>query len=198
MMILNTILPLLFSFLFASSGELKLQQDIQKDVTKLQQSKQYFISDNTTETATLQNIISDLQLFNLAANLDLSQARYSQQQHGQHLLKQWHFPDGDVKSISQLESTIALDTVVTQRYLENRPPTQHRIQNNFTFRVYQVATASEPAKLFYLSEIDQGLLMYKLGKKEAHISYLSPKNGLNHLLPVYQEEVKRILDDIMK
>ncbi|MDX5435610.1 MAG: hypothetical protein LPK03_00340, partial [Pontibacter sp.] len=134
----------------------------------------------------------------LVSGLDLSKATYSQQQVGQHQVQQWHFTDGEIKSITQLESMIALDTVVTQRYLESRPPSQHRIQNNFTFRVYQIDTASEPAKLFYLSETDQGLLMYRLGEKEAQISYLSPKNGLNNLLPVYQEKVMRLLDGVVK
>jgi hypothetical protein len=198
MLVLSAIFPLLISIFIANPSELKLQQDILKDVAKLQQSKQYFISDNTTETASLQSITNDLQLFNLVSNLDLSKAKYSQQQLGQHKVKQWYFNDGEIRSITQLESVIALDTVVTQHYLENRPPSQHRIQNNFTFRVYQVATANEPAKLFYFTEQDQGLLAYRLGEKEAIISYTSAKTGLDHLLPTYQANVSALLKRSIK
>ena len=198
MMLLHAILPLLFSFILADTGELKLQQDLQKDVTKLQQSNRYFISDNTTENANLQSILTDLQLFGMVSNLDLSKAKYSQYQQGPHQVQQWRFDEGGIKSITQLESTIAMDTVVTQRYLENRPPSQHRITNNFVFRAYQVSTVNEPAKLFYLTEEEQGLLAYHLGEKQAQISYTSPKNGLNHLLPTYQAEVDAILKQSIK
>ncbi|MBC5993330.1 hypothetical protein [Pontibacter cellulosilyticus] len=198
MMLLHAILPLLFSFILVATGELKLQQDLQKDITRLQESNRYFISDNTTETATLQSIVNDLQLFGMVSNLNLSNAKYSQYEQGHHQVQQWHFDEGAIKSITQLESTIAMDTVVTQRYLENRPPSQHRITNNFVFRVYQVSTANEPAKLFYLTEEEQGLLAYHLGEKQVQISYTSPKNGLNHLLPKYQAEVEAILKKSIK
>lgn len=198
MMLLHAILPLLFSFALADTAHLKLQRDIRKDAVKLQQSNRYFISDNTTETASLQGILSDLQLFGMVSNLDLSNAKYSQHQQGAHHIQKWEFTEGQIQSITQLESTIALDTVVTQRYLENRPPTQHRITNKFVFRAYQVSTAAEPAKLFYLTEVDQGLLFYRLGEKQAEISYTSPKNGLNHLLPKYQAEVEAILKQSIK
>lgn len=198
MMFLHAILPLLFSFILADSAQLRLKQDLQKDITKLQQSNRYFISDNTSETASLQSILTDLQLFGMVSNLNLDNAMYSQHRQGPHHIQQWRFKEGNIKSITQLESVIALDTVVTQRYLENRPPSQHRIQNNFVFRVYQVATQTEPAKLFYLTEEDQGLLAYHLGEKQAQISYTSPKNGLNHLLPKYEAEVKTVLEQSIK
>ncbi len=198
MMLYNIILHLFLTFILADAGQFKLQQDIERDVTKLQQSKHYFISDNSSETASLKSILSDLQLFGIAATLNLSNAKYSQKQEGIHKLQKWVFNDGKVTSITQVESTIQLDTVVTQHYLENRPPSQHRIKNTFTFRAYQVSTSSEPAKLFYLTEEDQGLLAYRLGEKEAQISYLSPKNGLNHLLPDYQTEVEAILSRLLK
>ncbi|MDX5420425.1 MAG: hypothetical protein LPK09_14515 [Hymenobacteraceae bacterium] len=198
MMILHAILPLLFSFILADAGQLKLQQDIQKDTAKLQQGSRYFISDNTSETATTQSILSDLALFGLVSNLNLEHATYSKHQQGPHQVQQWSFKEGEIKSVTQLESTIALDTVVTQRYLENRPPTEHRVTNNFVFRVYQVSTATDPAKLFYLTEADQGLLAYRLGKKQIEISYTSPKGGLNHLLPKYQAEVEAILKQSIK
>ncbi|GAB3203635.1 hypothetical protein ABID22_002091 [Pontibacter aydingkolensis] len=198
MMLLHAILPLLFAFILADTSQLKLQQDIQKDVAKLQQSNSYFISDNTSETASLQSIFNDLQLFGMVSNLDLSKAKYSQHQQGPHQIQQWIFDQGQIKSITQLESIIALDTVVTQHYLENRPPSQHRITNNFVFRAYQVSTATEPAKLFYLTESEQGLLAYHLEEKQAHISYTSSKNGLNHLLPKYHAEVEAILKQSIK
>ncbi|WP_299824206.1 hypothetical protein [uncultured Pontibacter sp.] len=198
MMLLHAILPLLFSFILADTGQLKLQQDIQKDVTQLQQSNRYFISDNTSETASLQHMLADLQLFGMIASLDLSKAGHSQQQQGQHQVQQWLFEEGEIRSIKQVESIIALDTVVTQHYLENRPPSQHRITNNFVFRAYQVSTATEPAKLFYLTEESQGLLLYRLGKKQVDISYTAAKNGLNHLLPKYQAEVTAILMQSIK
>ncbi|MEJ8803930.1 hypothetical protein [Pontibacter sp. H249] len=194
MMLLHAILPLFFSFILrADTTQLKLQQDILKDATKLQQSNRYFISDNTTQTASLQSILSDLQFFGMVANLNLDNAKYSQQQLGKHQVHQWLFEEGEIRSITQLQSTIALDTVVTQRYLENRPPSQHRITNNFVFRAYQVSTATDPAKLYYLTEEEQGLLSYHLGEKKVEISYTSAKNGLNHLLPKHQTEVEAIL-----
>lgn len=195
MMLLHTILPLLFSFVLADAGGLKLQQDIRKDLARLQQGNSYFISDNTSETASLQSIQSDLQLFGLVSNLDLSNATYSERQQGPHQVRQWKFDEGEITSITQVESNIHLDTVVTQRYLENRPPSQHRITNDFIFRTYQVATTSDPAKLFYLTEAEQGLLAYKLGKKQVQVSYTSGKRGLNDLLPTYKEEVQKLLED---
>ncbi|WP_439881715.1 hypothetical protein ACSX1A_00880 [Pontibacter sp. MBLB2868] len=195
MMVLNTLLPLLLSFLLAGSGELMLQQDIQKDAARLQQKNSYFISDNTSETASLQSIVNDLQLFNLVAGMDLSNTAYSEQQYGPHQIQRWAFDKGEISSITQIESIIHLDTVITQRYLENRPPSQHRITNDFTFRSYQVATTADPAKLFYLTETDQGLLAYKLGDKQVQVSYTSGKRGLNDLLPKYKEEVRKLLAD---
>ncbi|MFD2513614.1 hypothetical protein ACFSRY_07030 [Pontibacter locisalis] len=194
MMLLNTILPLLLSFVLSGPEQLRLQQDIQKDADLLRSSR-YFISDNTSETASLQTIQNDLQLFGLVSNLDLSNATYSERQQGPHQVKQWKFDEGDLYSITQIESNIHLDTVITQRYLENRPPSQHRITNDFTFRTYQVATSSDPDKLVYLTEAEQGLLAYKLGEKRVEISYTSPKRGLNDLLPEYKEEVQKLLKD---
>jgi hypothetical protein len=193
MKLLFTILVLLFSFAFVSDATLKLKHDILKDVNKLQQSKSYFISDNTTETASLEGILDDLKLFGLVANLDLSKANYTSTKEGKHEIQKWSFENGELKSITQLESNIHLDTVITQHYLENRPPSQHRIINDLSFRAYQISTKSDPDKLFYLTEDDQGLLAYKIGEKLVGVSYTSAKQGLIDLLPKYKEEVQMLL-----
>ncbi|ARS36202.1 hypothetical protein [Pontibacter actiniarum] len=192
MTLLQTLLPLLLSFMLTDTPELHLQQDLQKDLAKLQQSNRYFISDNSTLNPSLQGLAQDLQLFALVANLDLSQASYQAQQQGPHRVEQWLFSEGEIRSITQVQSNVAVDTVVTQRYLENRPPTQQRIQNNFTFRTYLISTSSGQAKLYYLTEAEQGLLAYRLGERQVEIGYTAAKEGLSDVLPAYRQEVKRL------
>jgi hypothetical protein len=195
MILLNTLLTFLLSLIFISQAQFKLNQDIQKDVQRLQENHRYFISDNTSETASLKDIQSDLQLFGLISNLNLNDATYSQRKEGPHLIHQWKFDEGEIYSITQIESNIHLDSVITQRYLEDRPPSQHRMINDFIFRTYQITTISEPAKFLYITEADQGLLAYKFGKKQIDISYTAAKTGLNDLFPKYRKEVESLLKD---
>ncbi|WP_276499289.1 hypothetical protein [Pontibacter litorisediminis] len=187
-----------FSFILSDSSQLRLQQNLQQDLARLQQAGSYFISDNSTLSPTVQTVAQDLQLFGLVATLDLSNAVYVQQQQGPHQLHRWRFEEGEIRGITQIQSSIQLDTVVTQRYLENRAPTQHRIQNNFTFRTYLVSTASEPNKLYYLTEEQQGLLTYRLGEKQVEITYASPKQGLADVLPAYRKEIERLLGNLQQ
>ncbi|WP_299758497.1 hypothetical protein [uncultured Pontibacter sp.] len=189
--LLSILLPL--TFLFTDTTQLRLQQDLQKDLSQLQQSKSYFISDNSNLSPTVQTVAEDLQLFALVAQLDLSQAIYIQQQQGQHQIHRWKFDEGEIRSIVQIQSSIGIDTMVTQRYLENRAPTQHRVQNSFTFRTYLVSTASEQNKLYYLTEEQQGLLAYRLGEKQVEVTYASAKEGLSDILPKYKEEVRQLV-----
>ncbi|RIJ42805.1 hypothetical protein [Pontibacter oryzae] len=192
MAILNILIPLLFSLLQADNTALQLKQDLQKDLSRLQQRNSYFISDNSTDQPSVKSIANDLQLFALVANLDLSRTTHNTQQQGPHQIQQWTFSEGQIRRVVQVESIIALDTVVTQRYLENRPPTQHRVQNTFTFRTYFVSTDDAQHKLHYLTEAEQGLLAYTLGEKQVEVSYTSPKEGLTDILAKYKNEAKQL------
>lgn len=192
MAILNILFPLLLSFLLADNTGLQLTQDLQKDLGRLQQRNSYFISDNSTDLPSVQSIANDLQLFALVADLDLSRATHNTQQQGPHQVQQWTFNEGQIRRVVQVESVIALDTVVTQRYLENRAPTQHRIQNTFTFRTYFISTDATLHKMHYLTEAEQGLLAYTLGEKQVEVSYTSPKEGLTDILAKYKNEAKQL------
>lgn len=191
-MFLNTLLPLLFFFLFADTGTLHLQETIKNNLAKLEASKSYFISDNSSLSPSLETIQDDMQLFTVIAGLDLSKANYEQHQQGTHLVERWSFEQGDIKDVYQIKSIMHLDSMVTQRYLDNRPPTQQHIVNDFTFQTYIVSTTTEPAKLYYLSETDQGLLSYSLGKKQVEISYNSTKEGLINILPKVKKEIQQL------
>ncbi|WP_161890498.1 hypothetical protein [Pontibacter russatus] len=190
---LSALLPLLLPYLLATA--LHLQQDLEKDIALLTKDSRYFISDNSTQTPSVQTVASDLQLFQLAASLDLSNATHSSEIIGEHRVDIWQFEQGDIRAIYQIESNIQLDTVITQRYLDNRTPTQQRITNDFTFRTYIVSTDAEPAKLFYLTEAAQGLLAYRLGEKEVAINYAEKKEGLTDVLPGYMNEVQRLIGE---
>ena len=190
---LSALLPMLLPYLLATA--LHLQQDLEKDIALLTKDSRYFISDNSTQTPSVQSVANDLQLFQLAANLDLSKAAHSSETIGEHQVDIWRFDQGDIRAIYQIESNIQLDTVITQRYLDNRTPTQQRITNDFTFRTYIVSTDSAPAKLFYLTEAAQGLLAYRLGEKEVAINYAEKKEGLTDVLPGYIEEVQRLVGE---
>lgn len=191
--LLSILLPL--SFIFTDTTQLQLRQDLQKDLDKLQQSR-YFISDNTTLSPNLQTVANDMQLFGLVSNLDLSQATYTWQEEGEHQVHRWRFDEGQIKSITQIQTNMQVDTVVTQRYLENRPATQHRIQNSFTFRTYLISTADDQHKLYYLTEDKQGLLAYRLGEKQVEVKYSEAKEGLADVLPGYRKEIASITGDI--
>lgn len=195
---LPLLLPLLFSFIVTVAPGLQLQQDLGQDLARLTKDGRYFISDNSTPTPTLQTVAGDLQFFELASNLNLSKATYSSHTIGNHKLDVWQFPEGSIKSVYQVESTIHLDTVVTQRYLDNRTPTQKRVTNDFTFRSYAVSTAAEPLKLYYLTEATQGLLSYHIGDKQVEITYSDTKEGLDDVLPGYKEEVQLLLTKSIK
>jgi hypothetical protein len=86
---------------------------------------------------------------------------------------------------------------VTQRYLE-RAATQHRIQNTFTFRAYAVSTSAGADHLYYLTEADQGLLEYQIGKRQVQISYPEPKEGLNDIFPKVEQELSAVLSTALK
>ncbi|GAA4440252.1 hypothetical protein GCM10023188_37280 [Pontibacter saemangeumensis] len=190
---LSTLLPLLLFYALAVAPGLRLQQDLEKDLAHLTGDSRYFISDNSTQTPSVQTVANDLQLFRLAADLDLSNAAHSSQSRGEHRVDIWRFEEGEIKSIYQIESNILLDTVITQRYLDNRTPTQQHITNNFTFRSYAVSTADAPLKLYYLTEAEQGLLAYRLGEKQVEINYAAKKEGLTDVIEGYKKEVAQLL-----
>ncbi|RDV16087.1 hypothetical protein DXT99_05295 [Pontibacter diazotrophicus] len=190
---LSLLFPLFFTYMLAVGPSLRMQQDLEQDFARLEKDNRYFISDNSTQTPSVETVANDLQLFQLAASLDLSKANHSSQTIGNHQVDIWQLTEGDIKSIYQIESNIHLDTVVTQRYLDNRPPTQQRITNDFTFRSYAVSTATEPLKFYYLTEEDQGLLSYHLGDKQVEITYAATKEGLADVLQGYKEEVKQLM-----
>lgn len=199
MFILQSILPLLFSGFFLNApGALLLQQDMAQNLAKLQNDSRYYISDNASSSPSLQTVASDLQLFGVAASIDLSQASYSSRRDGNHLVEKWAFPDGTIKAIYQIQSTVHLDTIVTQRYLDNRPPTQHRITNDFTFRTYAVSTASAPVKLYYLTEADQGLLTYRINDRQVQIGYADKKEGLSDVLPQLEKGINELLHNYVE
>lgn len=195
---LPLLLPLIFSYMIALAPPLHLQQDLEQDIARLKKDSRFFISDNSTQIPTVQTVVNDLQLFQLVASLDLSKATYSSNTIGNHQVSVWQLPEGDIRKIYQIESTVHLDTVVTQRYLDNRPPTQKRIRNDFTFRSYAVSTAAAPLKLYYLTEADQGLLSYRFGEKQVEITYAATKEGLPDVLPYYRKEVKQLLSNYVK
>ncbi|MBF9252512.1 hypothetical protein I2I11_04330 [Pontibacter sp. 172403-2] len=199
MFILQSILPLLFaSFFFNAPSSLLLQQDIVANLEKLQNDSRFYISDNASPSPSLQTVASDLQLFGVAASIDLSQATYSSRLDGNHLIEKWAFPDGQIEAIYQIQSTIHLDTVVTQRYLDNRAPTQQHITNDFTFRTYAVSAPSAPVKLYYLTEADQGLLEYRINDRQVQIGYADKKEGLRDVLPQVEKEIKDLLSNYVE
>jgi hypothetical protein len=198
MLLFQTILPLFFFLLFAQADTLPLNRDIDKDLRILDHTSVY-ISDNTSLSPTVEMIATDLQLFRVAASITLVNSNYSSNRQGSHTVHQWLFKDrGEIKAIYQIESVIKLDTIVTQRYLENRPPSQHRIQNNFTFRTYVVSTTADPVKLYYMSEAEQGLLKYNIDARQVVLIYPSNKEGLSDILPKVEEEVDRVLKSVMQ
>lgn len=194
---LTLLFPLLLSLFLAQGTTLQLAEDIRKDAQILGNTS-VFISDNATFSPSLQTVDSDLQLFLVTASINLSQSRYSAKQQGRHHVQTWRFDEGHIKAIHQIETTIALDTVVTQRYLENRPPTQQRIQNDFTFRTYTVSTADAPIKLYYLTEAEQGLLEYKIVDRHVELVYTKKKQGLSDLMPKVKDELDQLVVGLSK
>ncbi|WP_347158235.1 hypothetical protein [Pontibacter chitinilyticus] len=188
--LLHPVLPLLTSLLLlVVPDSLQLQQDLAQNLSKLQQDGQYYISDSGSPSPSLQTVENDLQLFAVVAHMDLSQATYSNRRFGNHQVEKWEFPEGNIKTIYQIQSNVHLDTVVTQRYLDNRAPTQHRITNDFVFRTYAVSTATSPLKLYYLTEATQGLLEYRIDNRQVQIGYANNKAGLADYLPQLKQEV---------
>lgn len=195
MLLIQTILPFLFFLLQTQTGNYSFKQDLEKDLKQLSTTS-VFISDNTSASPSVQTIVHDLQLFGVVATIDVSNSKYRQSKKGNYKILQWQFPEGNIKAIYQLETTIALDTVVTQRYLENRAPTQHRIQNNFTFRAYAVSTADDPQQLYYFTEAEQGLLEYRIGMRQVQINYAAKKDGLTDVLPKVEEQISKVLSSV--
>ena len=197
MLLIQTILPFLFLLLQTQAGTYSFKQDLEKDLKRLSTTS-VFISDNTSASPSLQTIAHDLQLFGVVATIDVSSSKYSQSTKGTYKVQQWQFPEGNIKAIYQLETTIALDTVVTQRYLENRAPTQHRIQNTFKFRAYAVSTAEDPQQLYYFTEAEKGLLEYRIGVRQVQLNYSAKKEGLSDVLPKVEEQVSKVLSSVME
>jgi hypothetical protein len=205
MMHFQLLFPLLFSFFLtqpshpqpAQDVNLRLSEDIYKDAGILANTSVY-ISDNTSPNPSLQTVDNDLQLFLVLTSIDLSQSRYSHSRQGKHWVHTWRFDNGQIRAIHQIETTIALDTVVTQRYLENRAPTQQRIMNNFVFRTYAVATDTSPMKLYYLTEEEQGLLEYKINDRHVAIIYPKIKSGLSDIMPKLKDELDRLVVGLSK
>ncbi|TPE43487.1 hypothetical protein [Pontibacter mangrovi] len=188
---LSILLPL--TFILPDTSQLQLLQDLKQDLQQLQSGNSHFISDNSTLSPSVETVAQDLQLFGLIAHLDLSQASYTWQEQGQHQVHRWKFDEGDIRSIVEIQSSIPLDTVVTVRYLDGKPPTQQHIANTFTFRAYFISTVDTPNKLYYLTEEEQGLLGYRLGEKLVEVTYASAKKGLSDVLPRYKEEVRQLV-----
>ncbi len=202
---LQLILPLLFFFFANLTGHqqqdsvvnLRLADDISKDAAILTNTSLY-ISDSSTPNPSLQTVDSDLQLFLMINRMDLSQSKYSHQRRGKHQIHSWRFEEGSIKGIHQIETTIALDTVVTQRYLENRAPTEQRIQNTFTFRTYAISTTDALIKLYYLTEIEQGLLEYKIDDRHVELVYTKKKQGLSDVMPKVKDELDQLIVRLSK
>ncbi|GGG29141.1 hypothetical protein [Pontibacter amylolyticus] len=194
---LSLLFPVLFAFLFNQDSNLQLGQDLRKD-SKILASTSVFISDNATLSPSMRTIESDLELFYLIASINLSESKYSARQQGRHHIQTWRFSEGNIKAIRQIETTIALDTVVTQRYLENRAPTQQRIQNNFKFRTYAVSTTDALIKLYYLTEDEQGLLEYKIDDRHVELVYSKKKLGLSDVMPKVKDELDRLVVELSK
>ncbi|WP_242927570.1 hypothetical protein [Pontibacter vulgaris] len=196
MLLLKFILPFLFPILPVQVGNLLLKQDLEKDL-KLLNSSSVFISDNTSASPSVQTLVHDLQLFGVIATIDLTNSKYSSSSQGKHKIQKWQFQEGNIKAIYQIETSIALDTTVTQRYLE-RAPTQHRIQNKFLFRTYAVSTAADSEHLYYMTEAEQGLLEYRIGTRQIQVNYPDKKEGLDDILPKMEEEVSIVLTSVLK
>ncbi|TXK52059.1 hypothetical protein FVR03_01985 [Pontibacter qinzhouensis] len=195
MPVLHILLPLLISFFTPEPATLLLQQDIAKDY-QLLQGGQYFISDNTSSSPSLRTIESDLQLFQVVASVDLGSAQYSTNSSGRHQIKKWNFQEGDLKALYQIESTLALDTTVAVRYLDNKPPTQQHLKNTFRFRTYVVATTSAPDRLLYITEADQGLILYRMDIRQVEMVYSKQKEGLSAALPAFIAEIDQLVTQL--
>ncbi|PVY41723.1 hypothetical protein [Pontibacter virosus] len=194
---LSFLFPILFSFILSQDSNLQLGQDLSKD-SKILANTSVFISDNATLSPSMRTVESDLELFYVMASINLSQSKYSARQQGKHHVQTWRFNEGNIKAIHQIETTMALDTVVTQRYLENRAPTQQRIQNNFKFRTYAVSTADALIKLYYLTEDEQGLLEYKIDDRHVELVYPKKKVGLSDLIPKVKDELDQLVVALSK
>jgi hypothetical protein len=196
MLLIQTILPFLLLLLPVQSGNYTLQQDLVKDA-KILSGSPVFITDNTSATPTINHVAHDLKVFGLAATIDLSKSNYSTQSRNSHAIQKWEFKDGPIKAVYQIETTVAIDTIVVQRYLENRAPTQHRVQNTFTFRVYALTAADNSLSLYYLTEKEQGLLEYKIGDRHIHLNYPTKKEGLNDIQPAIQNGLDKLLSELI-
>jgi hypothetical protein len=194
---LSLLLPLLVSFFFEQGSSLQLGQDLSKDA-KILANTSVFISDNATSNPSMRTIESDLELFYVMASINVSQSKYSARQQGKHHVQTWRFDEGNIKAIHQIETTLALDTVVTQRYLEDRAPTQQRIQNNFKFRTYAVSTTDALIKLYYLTEDEQGLLEYKIDDRHVELVYPKKKQGLSDIMPKVKDELDELVVRLSK
>lgn len=194
MIILNSLFILFFSF-FQLVAQLDLGKDIQKDWARLQKDSRYFISDNSSDSPTLETIASDLQIINVVSAIDLSNSVYSGRLMDDWVMHKWQFDDSNIKAIYQFERTIKLDTVVTNTYLEKKAPTQQQVKNSFTFRAYAVSTNASPLKFYYLTEEDQGLLEYKVDDRYVQVNYAKKKEGLSDIIPRVQKELKFLIED---
>jgi hypothetical protein len=179
------------------SANLRLSDDIMRDAGILASTSVY-ISDSSTPSPSLQTVDSDLELFLMMSRLDMAQSRHSHSRQGKHQVHSWRFDEGTIKAIHQIETTMALDTVVTQRYLENRAPTEQRIQNNFRFRTYAVSTTDALIKLYYLTEIEQGLLEYKIDDRHVELVYTKKKQGLSDVMPKVKDELDQLIVRLSK
>ena len=194
---LSLLLPILVSLVLTQGSNLQLGQDLSKDV-KILANTSVFISDNATLNPSMRTIESDLELFFVMASINVSQSKYSARQQGKHHVQTWRFNEGNIKAIHQIETVIALDTVVTQRYLEDRAPTQQRIQNDFKFRTYAVSTTDALIKLYYLTEDEQGLLEYKIDDRHVELMYPKKKQGLSDIMPKVKDELDQLVVELSK
>ncbi|WP_299703783.1 hypothetical protein [uncultured Pontibacter sp.] len=194
---LSLLLPILFAFFLNQDSNFQLGQDLSKD-SKILANTSVFISDNATSSPSMRTIESDMELFYVMASINVSQSKYSARQQGKHHVQTWRFNEGNIKAIHQIETTLALDTVVTQRYLEDRAPTQQRIMNNFKFRTYAVSTTDALIKLYYLTEDEQGLLEYKINDRHVELVYPKKKQGLSDIMPKVKDELDQLVVELSK
>lgn len=194
MILLHSFFILFFS-IFTQAAQLNLGKDIQKDWAKLQKDTGYFISDNSSDSPSLETIVSDLQIIHVVSAIDLSNSVYSGRLMGDWVMHKWQFDDSNIEAIYQFERTIDLDTVVTNTYLENKAPTKQQVKNSFTFRAYAVSTTASPLKFYYLTEQEQGLLEYKVDDRHVQVNYAGKKEGLSDIMPRIQKELEFLIED---
>ncbi len=193
MLMIQTILS--FLLLWLQSGEFMLKQDLMKDA-KILSGSSVFISDNTHVSPTIKHIAHDLQLFGLAASIDLGKATHTSENRQGTAIQHWALPEGNIRDLYQVDLSIVTDTIVDQHYLV-KPSTQQRLSIDSSFRAYILVAENGPV-LYYLTELDQGLLQYRIGEREVQLNYPNKKEGLSDVMPMVEAEMDQLLKEFTK